>query len=76
MTVGNTSGEEGRDVESEEALYQNGDQFIYVKTATDQGDKLPAGQPASVRSKKAVIVTGLSGTVDGLWIAPQLLAQA
>jgi hypothetical protein len=63
------SGQPADEVQSEQALYRNGDQFIFVKTANDKGAALPAGQAATVNGLPAVLVTGLSGTLDA---APDL----
>lgn len=60
------SGQPDDAVTSEQALYNDGDRFILVNTATNDGSKLPQGEKASVKGKKAVIVTGVSGTADGL----------
>jgi hypothetical protein len=48
----------------EQSLYQNGDQFLLVTTEKGSQQALPAGEPAEVNGLKAVLQTGLSGTVD------------
>jgi hypothetical protein len=50
--------------EEGQALYQNGDRFLVVKTATDSGEPLPEGQATEVNGASAVLRTGLSGTVE------------
>ncbi len=52
--------------EEGQALYQNGDRFLVVKTATDSGESLPEGQATEVNGAPAVLRTGLSGTVEPL----------
>ena len=52
--------------QQEQALYKNGDQFLLVKTSTDNGEPLPKGQAAAVNGVAAVLATGLSGSWDGL----------
>jgi hypothetical protein len=48
----------------EQQLYKNGDQFLLVKTSTDDGSPLPQGEAAKVNGRTAVLSAGLSGAVD------------
>jgi hypothetical protein len=67
VAVGSLSepdGQAGDVVEAEQALYENGDQFIYIETAKGKNKDLPDGQAAKVAGEDAVILTGLTGTLS------------
>jgi hypothetical protein len=55
-------GDEGQ--QEEQTLYKSGDQFLLVKTSTDQGQPLPEGRPIDVNGQAAVLATGLQGSAD------------
>jgi hypothetical protein len=57
-------GPQGQDAKSQEqTVYQNGSQFLLVKTGNDTGEPLPKGQAADVNGQAAVLATGLSGSL-------------
>jgi hypothetical protein len=58
--------------QEQQAMYQNGDLFLLVKTTTDTSQALPTGEVAEVNGLPAVLRTGLSGTYDG---PPAVLAS-
>lgn len=67
ITVGSLSASDGQPedvVEAEQALYENGDQFIYIETAKGRDKDVPDGQATKVNGEDAVIVTGLTGTLS------------
>jgi hypothetical protein len=61
---GAQSGQASDVVETEQALYRNGDQFVLIRTVKKDGTALPEGEKVTVKGEKAVVVTGLSGTFD------------
>ena len=67
ITVGSVNVPDGQAedvVEAEQALYENGDQFVYIETAKGRDKDVPDGQATKVNGEDAVIVTGLTGTLS------------
>ena len=51
-------------VRVEQSLYQNGAQFVQVRTVTDTGEPLPSGSAVEVNDRSGVLQTGISGLLQ------------